>query len=244
VTLTTDTDGRTYAQRMARQVNPQDLLRKAARTTTSRRAQYSASTQRALVEVARERFSTNGYAGTSLDEIVAGARVTKGALYHHFSGKQALFEAVFEKVEDEATKRIRKAVKGAKDPWDQVHAGIRAFFDVARGAEYRRIVVQEGPAVLGYERYREQEQRSTFSIVQDLVRVVVPAELFPTSLTDTLARLFFGAMSAAGTQLSTADDPEAASKDLETVLGFVLTAIRQQIAVATSPAEVGVSGAP
>ena len=231
-------------RRMARQVNPQDLLRKAARTTTSRRAQYSASTQRALVDVARDLFSRKGYAGTSLDEIVAGARVTKGALYHHFSGKQALFEAVFERVEEDAAKRIRKAIKGAKDPWDQVSAGIRAFFDVARGSEYRRIVVQEGPAVLGYERYREQEERTTFSIVQELVGAVVPAELFPKSLTDTLARLFFGAMSAAGTQLSTAEDPEEASNDLETVLGFVLTGMRQQIAVATAQAtDAGVSGA-
>ncbi len=63
---------------------------------TSRRQQYSASTKRALVDVAEELFTESGYAATSLDAIVAGARVTKGALYHHFSGKQALFEAVFD----------------------------------------------------------------------------------------------------------------------------------------------------
>ncbi len=216
------------------QVNPQDLLRKAARSTTSRRAQYSASTQRALVDVARELFSRKGYAGTSLDEIVAGARVTKGALYHHFSGKQALFEAVFDRVEDDATKSIRKAIKQAKEPWDQVNAGISSFLDVARGMEYRRIVVQEGPAVLGYERYREQEERTTYSIVQELVAGVLPPELFPPSLTDTFARLFFGAMSAAGSQLSTAEDPEKASVELETVLAFVLGGMRQQIEAATA----------
>src|SRR4051794_26724739 len=66
---------------------------------TGRRAQYSASTRRALVEVAEGLFAAHGYAATSLDAIVAGAEVTKGALYHHYSGKQALFEAVFEKVE-------------------------------------------------------------------------------------------------------------------------------------------------
>jgi AcrR family transcriptional regulator len=214
---------------MTPQVNPHELLRKAARTTTSRRAQYSASTQRALVEVARELFSRKGYAGTSLDEIVAGARVTKGALYHHFSGKQALFEAVFIKVEDDATKTIRKAIKGSKEPWEQVNAGIRAFFEVARGTDYRRIVVQEGPAVLGYERYREQEERSTFSIVQDLVGQVIPRELFSQNIRDTLARLFFGAMSAAGTQLSTAENPDQVAKELETVLGFVLSSMRKQI---------------
>src|ERR671926_602467 len=82
----------------------------------SRRQQYSASTKRALVEIAEELFTEQGYANTSLDAIVAGARVTKGALYHHFSGKQALFEAVFERVETDASKRINKALKGQRDP--------------------------------------------------------------------------------------------------------------------------------
>lgn len=218
---------------MAPQVNPQDLVRK-ARSATSRRAQYSASTQRALVEVARDLFSAQGYAGTSLDEIVAGARVTKGALYHHFSGKQALFEAVFERVEEDAAKTIRKAIKGTRDPWEQVNAGLRSFFEIARSAEYRRIVAQEGPAVLGYERFREQEERTTLSIVQDLVASVLPAEVFPAQLTDTLSRLFFGAMSAAGNQLSTSEDPERVSAEIEAVLAFVINGVRSQISAVAS----------
>ena len=80
---------------------------------TSRRQEYSASTRRALVDVATELFTERGYAGTSLDEIVAGARVTKGALYHHFSGKQALFESVFEKIEERAAKRHPSAPSAA-----------------------------------------------------------------------------------------------------------------------------------
>ena len=78
--------------------------------------QYSASTKRALVDVAEELFTEHGYAATSLDAIVAGARVTKGALYHHFSGKQALFEAVFERVEADAAQAIQKALQGPAGP--------------------------------------------------------------------------------------------------------------------------------
>ena len=74
---------------------------------SSRRQQYSASTKRALVDVATELFTEQGYAGTSLDAIVAGARVTKGALYHHFKGKQDLFEAAFMDVEERASAQIR-----------------------------------------------------------------------------------------------------------------------------------------
>ena len=102
-------------RRMSKKV-PKNVLRSVH--GTSRRQEYSASTKRALVDVAQELFTERGYAGTSLDEIVAGARVTKGALYHHFSGKQALFEAVFERVEDDASSSIRRAIKDVKDPWE------------------------------------------------------------------------------------------------------------------------------
>ena len=85
---------------------PKSVAKSALRKVhaTSRRQEYSASTRRALVDVATELFTAQGYAGTSLDEIVGGARVTKGALYHHFSGKQALFESVFEKVEERSAR--------------------------------------------------------------------------------------------------------------------------------------------
>ena len=82
----------------------------------SRRQQYSASTKRALVDVAEELFTEHGYATTSLDAIVAGARVTKGALYHHFSGKQALFEAVFERVETDASQDHQQGAQGPAGP--------------------------------------------------------------------------------------------------------------------------------
>ncbi len=98
---------------------------------TSRRQEYSASTRRALVEVATELFTDRGYAGTSLDEIVAGARVTKGALYHHFSGKQALFESVFERVEERAAKDIQP--RGAR-PARPVGEGARRAAGLPRGA--------------------------------------------------------------------------------------------------------------
>jgi AcrR family transcriptional regulator len=193
----------------------------------TRRQEYSASTRRALIDVATELFAERGYAGTSLDEIVAGARVTKGALYHHFSGKQALFESVFERVEDEATAAIRRAVRGAHDPWAKAVAGLRSFLEVVQQDEYRRIVIQEGPAVLGYERFREQEERSTFGIVQDIVSSVLAAYELEPSMVETFSRVFFGAMSAAGAAVSTAEDARRASAEVESAIVFILAGLRQ-----------------
>jgi AcrR family transcriptional regulator len=202
------------------------VLRKVSPTT--RRQDYSASTKRALVDVASELFTEQGYAGTSLDEIVAGARVTKGALYHHFSGKQALFEAVFENVEEQASRSIRRAVKGHKDPWEKARAGLRAFLEVCQQPAYRRVVIAEGPAVLGYERYREQEERSTFGIVQDIVAAVLRTYELEQSMVETFSRVFFGAMSAAGAAVSSADDPRKASDQVEVAIGYILESMRTQ----------------
>jgi AcrR family transcriptional regulator len=202
------------------------VLRKGSRT--SRRSEYSASTKRALVDVAAELFTEHGYAGTSLDAIVAGARVTKGALYHHFSGKQALFEAVFEQVEAEASKTISKAVRTTKDPWEKAVTGLREFLMVVQQPAYRRVVIQEGPVVLGYERYREQEERSTFGIVQEIVASVLASYDLEPSMVETFSRVFFGAMSAAGSAVSSAEDTQRASAEVEAAIAFILAGLRQQ----------------
>ena len=191
---------------------------------TSRRAQYSATTKRALVDVAETLFTDHGYASTSLDAVVAGARVTKGALYHHFSGKQALFEAVFDRVETDAARAIQQALRGHDDPWDKARAGLRAFLSVVQEPRYRRIVVQEGPSVLGSERYREQEERSTCANVVDIVRAVLNTGAWELDedMLHTFARIFFGAMSSAGATVSSAPDPIAAALRVEAAIGFIL----------------------
>lgn len=200
-------------------------------TGTSRRAAYSASTKRALVDVAEELFTEQGYASTSLDSIVAGARVTKGALYHHFAGKQALFEAVFERVENDAARTIQKAIKGKGDAWQKARAGLGAFLTIVQEPRYRRIVSLEGPAVLGYERFREQEERSTYANVVEIVRAVLSAGTWELEeeMLQTFARIFFGTLSAAGDVVATSDEPELAALRVETAVGFLLAGIQSLV---------------
>lgn len=197
----------------------------------TRRQQYSSSTKRALVEAATHLFTEHGYAATSLDAIVAEAQVTKGALYHHYSGKQALFEAVFERIEAEAANAIAKGVKGVKDPWEKALEGLRAFLAVVQDPAYRRIVIQEGPAVLGYERFREQEERSSFSIVLDVVQNVLSAGPWQLEqpMIDTFSRIFFGALSSAGEGVASSTEPEEASARVEAAIGFMLMGLRSLV---------------
>lgn len=194
----------------------------------SRRTAYSSSTRKALIAKAEAHFTDAGYAATSLDAIVRDARVTKGALYHHFTGKQAVFEAVFEKVESEAAKQIKKALRGERDPWDKALAGLQAFLEVVQEPAYQRIVILEGPAILGHERFRETEERSSYSIVNDIVRSVLSASdwQLDEAMTQTFTHIFFGAMSAAGESVTGAEDPRAAVARVEAAITFILAGLR------------------
>ena len=195
---------------------------------SGRRAAFSSSTKRALIEVATAQFTEHGYRGTSLDAIVAGARVTKGALYHHFSGKQAVFEAVFVKVENDAAREIKASLRSSRDPWEKALTGLRAFLDVVQDPTYQRVVIQDGPAILGYERFREQEERSSYSIVQDIVGSVLEASTYELDdpMKQTFSRIFFGALSAAGESVTTAEDPRQAVARIEAAIGFILDGLR------------------
>ena len=195
----------------------------------TRRQRFSASTKRALVDVAERLFTEHGYTATSLDAIVAGADVTKGALYHHFSGKQAVFEAAFERVESRATTGIVKATEGHKDPWEKAQAGLRAFLAAVQEPAYRQIVISDGPSVLGHERFREQEERSTYAIVDEIVRSVLTADEWDLDedMLDTFTRIFFGAMSAAGGSVAVSPDPAAAALRVEAAIGFIMAGLQQ-----------------
>jgi hypothetical protein len=102
---------------------------------------------------------------------------------------------------------------------------------VLRDPTYRRVVVLAGPAVLGYERFREQEERSTFAIVVNIVRDVLSAGTWELDdeMLETFSRIFFGALSSAGEAVSDSQDPGAASARVETAMGFLIAGIRNLV---------------
>jgi AcrR family transcriptional regulator len=207
----------------------------------SRRRHYSDSTRQALIETAEAMFTERGYAATSLDSIVTGTQVTKGALYHHFAGKQDLFEVVFEKVEQRAVEAMRTALTKEQDPWEKATAGLHSFLEVVQTPAYRRVVMQDGPAVLGYPRFREQEERWTFGIVHEIVAGVLAGNslVLEEEMVETYSRIFFGAMAAAGDAVSESSDPAAASARVELAISVILTSLRSMVEGRTSTQPVG-----
>ncbi len=190
------------------------------------RKQFSAATRSSLVDEAAGLFAARGYAGTSLDEVVARAAVTKGALYHHFAGKQELFRAVFERTEEAAMAAIQEQMAVETDPWERARAGIGGFLAACQEPGYRRIVLEEGPVALGIEHWRESEQRTTFAILRAVAADLLADQNVDADLVEAFTQVFFGALSAAGQAIATADDVEATGERVATVLAAILAGLQ------------------
>lgn len=198
------------------------------------RARRDSSTQRALVEHAAQLFGDHGYAGTSLDEVVAAAQVTKGALYHHFSNKLALFENVFDDCQQQATQQIEAAVAHSQDPWERARYGLREYLVICREPHYRRIVLQEGPVAMGQERWHEAERAASLGIVERIVAELLADLDGSDEYVDAFSTVFYGAIRTAGDFVADAEDPHAAAEQIEGVIGVILTGMRSLTSLDTA----------
>jgi AcrR family transcriptional regulator len=197
-------------------------------TVRSRRLEYSETTRQALVNSAVELFTRYGYADTSLDEVAKRARVTKGALYHHFTGKRGLFEAAFAEVETKVMGRLGAILNGSDNPWESAMAGLRAYVGVCLEPAYQRIVVHEGPVVLGWERWRQAEEDFSFGVLRSAVENLVASGELDDLPVEITTRLLFGALSSAATAIATAADPHQASAEVTRSIVRVVEGLRRR----------------
>jgi AcrR family transcriptional regulator len=194
----------------------------------SRREEYSESTRAALVAGALELFAENGYAETSLDVIASAARVTKGALYHHFpGGKKALFTACFNQIEEDVNERlVAQAALTDGTPWECARSSLRTFLDICLEPTYRRIVWQEGPHVMGFGEWWECEERHALGLIRSMLgNLMAGGDIEPLPL-EPLARTISGALAGAATAIGLADDPIAVRADFELVVARLLDGLR------------------
>lgn len=191
----------------------------------SRRAEHAADTRRALVTAARRLISKRGYAATSLDDVCERARVTKGALYHHFRNKEDLFVAVLEEVESDFVEAGAAAVAPNVDVWDALRAAGDAFLEVCARADTRRIIV-EAPAVLGWERCRDVEHGQALGLLHSALERAVADGLLTTSSPAVLAQLLTALFNEAGMIVANAADTATARADAGRELDRILTGLR------------------
>ena len=194
----------------------------------TKHAERSEATRAALVAAARPLFAERGFAGVGTEEIVRAAGVTRGALYHQFADKRELFAAVFEQVEARLSERIGAAAisSGAADPLAALRAGTTAWLDASTEAETQRIVLLDGPAVLGWERWRAIAMHYGFGLVETVLQAAIDAGQLAPQPVPPLAHVLIGAVDEAALYVATSADQVRARAEVEAVLERLLAGLR------------------
>jgi AcrR family transcriptional regulator len=174
----------------------------------ARQAERREATRGAILMAARRRFGEEGFAATGVDRIAADAGVAKGAVYHHFSTKEAIFEAVLDAVTAEVAAEVREAARQAPDVLATTVAASQAYFAATAQPATRRIVLQDGPAVLGWERWREIDLSHFEGLPQVLERAMADG-LIARQPVEPLARVIQGAMTEAAMAAAAGPDGPA-----------------------------------
>lgn len=193
----------------------------------SRREEYTEATRQALLAAGREAFAKSGYQAAGMEAISRAARVTRGAFYHHFEDKRALFDAVVVAMQAEAAAKIEVAARTQRKIWDRLITGIEAYLDACEEPAYARIVIQEAPAVLGEARYREIEETYPTALLLATLRALKRDGELDVEDTDLLGRLVDAMICKVGLLLPQSDDPKKLRRSGQKIVGIVLEAFRK-----------------
>jgi AcrR family transcriptional regulator len=191
----------------------------------SKKVQQGEVTRQALLEAARTLFGERGYAATSLDEITHAAKVTKGALYHHFAGKQELFAAIYEQVKREVSERAATAFL-EPDPWEDLCAGCLAMLDAHLDPLVQRIVLHDALAVLDADTIRRVDTRYGAVVLRGALRRSIRAGTIRPLPLKILALMLTGAILEGCMAIADSDDPARAREDAGNVLTALLEGLR------------------
>jgi AcrR family transcriptional regulator len=192
----------------------------------SRKQEHTEATRKALVKVARKLFAERGYAGTATEEVVRRARVTRGALYHHFKDKQDLFKAVLHEEEMRLALKVGEVAIQQSDPWSQLISGSQAFLDACLDRAVQQIVLIDAPAVLGWSGFREIDEAYFLSAMKDTLQRAIDAGQIAAQPVDPLAHIIFGATHEAAMLIAHADDEAAARNEASAAIVRFLSGIR------------------
>ncbi|HET8861765.1 MAG TPA: helix-turn-helix domain-containing protein [Solirubrobacterales bacterium] len=190
-------------------------------------AERSEATRDALIEAARALFAERGYAEVGTEEIVRAAGVTRGALYHHFDGKRQLFEAVYERIEAELARQIASGAleTGAAAPLEAMRAGAEMFLQACTEPEAQRIVLLDGPSVLGWDRWREIAAEHGLGLIEATLRAAIEAGAIAEQPVRPLAHVLMGALDEAAMLVARAEDPARMREEVGRTLDALLAGL-------------------
>ena len=204
----------------------------------SRRQEYAEQTRAALIAAAGQAFAEHGFTATSITQIAEAARVTKGAVYHHFLDKQNLFEAVMNQCNETAQQRVYEAIaKHPGDVWEAAMAALEATLDVCADPVAGRIIYVEGPVGLGWRRWCESERQYTHRNVRRLLLSGIEAGIYRNDIpVDAMTQVMAGMITHAGISLAEVSSRrrKAVRRDLHTAIHQVMLGLRPRVIHSTA----------
>jgi AcrR family transcriptional regulator len=204
-----------------------------------RREEYAEATFEALLDSAAACFFETGFAGTSLDQVAHRARVTKGAIYHHFSSKRELFQAVLDRQQEHSVGSITQAGEAAPDAWAGIVAATDAFLDTISNPIYQRLCWVEGPVALGFTEWWASGERYEIAVIQRLLDRADRAGLLEVSDLDMLAHVLFGAVTAAVLGMARSAQPSVERQRFRSVILALMAGIVRDPGTTPRPAAPG-----
>jgi AcrR family transcriptional regulator len=180
------------------------------------------ATREQLIAVATRLFAARGYEGTSIEAVLQEAGVSRGSLYHHFAGKDALFEAVLEAVEERAGAQVVAATEGFTDIVAALRAAAIAWVRLAGDPVVKRILLIDAPAVLGWERWRAMDEANALGSMKAALQEVADAGRLRPDLVDMFAHVLMASLNELALLVARADDPDAVAESASVAVEALL----------------------
>jgi AcrR family transcriptional regulator len=180
-----------------------------------------------ILKTARAAFGKRGFAATTIDSIAEDCGIAKGAVYHHFASKQALFTAVMEAVQVEVARApIPPSDARLTDPLDQIAAGVLRYLIATSESEIRRILLIDGPAVVGWQKWREIDARIFAAAARPAIAHALGRA--NAAQVDAIVHLVMGAVTEAALVCATSPRPKAHARAFVAELRAMLEGLRAQ----------------
>jgi AcrR family transcriptional regulator len=187
-------------------------------------------TRAALIAYARALFTERGFTGTATEDIVIAAGITRAGLHHHFADKEDLFRTVFEELSAELVERFEGATATAKNGGEALRLGCHARLDACLDPAVQRIVLLDGPSVLGWEEWRRIDARYGMHSLRATLEAAMLAGAIPRQPVAPLALLLAGALNEAALDIASAPDRRAARRAVGKALDLLLDGLRRMVA--------------
>lgn len=192
-----------------------------------RSKEETTATIRKLIEIARIHFTEYGYAHAALESIVHEAQLTRGAVYHHFRSKKELFRVVLEDVQREVADRVEGDASTSEDVWEQLYLGCRAFIMAAVEERNRRIMLIDGPAILGWEAWREMDKSHSMRLLSEQLDSMQKQGEFRMISLDALVHFISGGLNEMALWLANESVQPKALEDTNKVLAVFLEGFKR-----------------